>query len=75
MADNKVHSRHLGYLITIDSDSKYYVSEPYLNHQGILRHREIGCYSEHREAREYIAKNCMDWMAIHDKLDNSIDAN
>lgn len=71
MTTTILHSNYGGYNIFKSANGRYFVAEPFLNHRGVLRHREVGDFSEHRQAREYIQSNCMDWMKIHDKLDNA----
>jgi hypothetical protein len=65
------HSNYGGYYIVKNSEGLYFVSEPYLNHRSKLRHRNVGGWTEHRQAREYCQQNCMKWMDLHDKLDNA----
>jgi len=65
------HSNYLGYAITKDEAGLYFVNEPFINHRGERRYREVGGYGAYRQAREYIQANCMAWMALHDKIDNA----
>lgn len=69
-SSNSPHSNYGGYDILTDKAGLYYVREPFLNHSGLRRWREVGGYQEHRQAREYIQANCMDWMAMADKINN-----
>jgi hypothetical protein len=63
-----LHSNHGGYNIFKSDDGLFFVAEPYLNHAGILRYREVGGFSEHRQARDYIHQHCMDWMKLQDEI-------
>lgn len=66
-----LHSNYGGRNIYKDEQGRYFVEEPYLNHVGKLRHRQVGGFAEHREAREYCQANYKKWMDLHDTLDNA----
>lgn len=65
------HSNYGGYFIVKNDEGLFFVGEPYLNHRGELRRRNVGGWAAHREAREYCQQNAMKWMALHDASDNA----
>ena len=66
----KLHSNYGGYNIFKSPEGRYFVAEPFLNHQGTLRYREVGDFAEHSQAREYIQQHCMDWMKMHEQVES-----
>jgi hypothetical protein len=65
------HSNYGGYYIVKNGEGLYFVGEPFLNHRGEMRRRNVGGWVEHKQAREYCQQNCMNWMALHDRIDNA----
>ncbi len=58
------HSNYGGFNIVKNSEGLYFVSEPFRNHQGTLRFRNVGGWTEHKQAREYCQQHAKRWTEI-----------